>query len=116
MAERTCVKVASLRKKYDKNMNLKKWLENPDNVYVGRRGRIFIDKEIFHYGDSVFKNEFTVKKYGLNECLKLYEESLLLKIKNQQVNLDDLRGKNLGCFCDIGDKCHIDILLKFLAK
>ena len=35
-----CVKVSELRKKeYE---NLEKWMNNDDNVYVGRRGRIFI--------------------------------------------------------------------------
>ena len=41
-------------------MNLRKWIENPNNVYVGRRGRIFIDKEIFHYKESPFANPFKV--------------------------------------------------------
>jgi hypothetical protein len=47
-----CLKVASLRKKYgDKNIDLEKWMAMPNNLYTGRRGRIFIgsgdEKRIF---------------------------------------------------------------------
>jgi len=27
-------------------------------------------------------------------------------------NLEELRGKNLACFCKIGEPCHADVLLK----
>jgi hypothetical protein len=37
----------------NKNITLKKWMEDINNVYTGRHGKIFIgkgdDKEIFHY-------------------------------------------------------------------
>jgi Domain of unknown function (DUF4326) len=27
--------------------------------------------------------------------------------------IEELRGKNLACFCSIGDPCHRDVLLKY---
>lgn len=50
-----CVKVANLRKLgYS---NLEEWMETPNNIYVGRRGRIFITengtRRVFVYPGSV---------------------------------------------------------------
>ena len=56
-------------------MNLKRWMSDPQNVYVGRRGRIFIDGDIFHYRESKWANPYTVKEYGLELCLELYSHS-----------------------------------------
>ena len=82
MTERVCVAVAELRKKYhDKSIDLRKWLSDPNNLYVGRRGRIWINGEIFHYKDSEWRNDFTVKDYGRDECLKLFEVDISKKIK-----------------------------------
>ena len=115
MTERVCVAVAELRKKYkDKTIDLRKWLEMDDCVYVGRRGRIFINGEIFHYKDSVWKNDFTVKDHGRDECLELYTEQIVKKIKDGTVNLETIRGKKLGCFCKPGEKCHVDVLIRLL--
>jgi hypothetical protein len=115
MTERVCIAVAELRKKYkDKSIDLRKWLLDSDNVYVGRRGRIWINGEIFHYKDSVWRNDFTVKEHGRDECLELYEVDITKKIKDGKVDLETIRGKKLGCFCKPGEKCHVDILIKLL--
>lgn len=114
---RICVKVAELRKKYEDNsITLKSWLENKDNMYVGRHGRIFIDKEIFVYKASKWANPFTVKDHGLNKCLELYKTFILDKIKadKELYNIEELRNKSLGCWCQLKDKCHVDILLELL--
>jgi hypothetical protein len=120
-SKRTCIKVASLRKEYnDKEINLKKWLEDPNNVYVGRRGRIFINKEIYNYSDSKWRNIFKCTKHKeidtIEKCLELYENYIkeLIKKDAKEYNLDELKGKNLGCWCDYGDKCHVDVLLKVI--
>lgn len=119
MTTTQCIKVAALRKKSgDDDMNLEKWMSNPNNVYVGRRGRIFIgsgnDKKIFNYPGSKFANPYKVGKegYTLDESLELYEEYL----KNSGLinEIEELRGKNLGCFCDQNGKCHAKVLVKYL--
>lgn len=59
------VKVASLREAgYE---NFQTWLEDAQNLYVGRRGRIFIhgpdgSKRIFHFASSKWHNPFAVSK------------------------------------------------------
>lgn len=58
-----CVKVKHLRPKYQ---NLKEWLETESHVLVCRSGRIFINKEIFHYKQHEFANPFPVKEHGLD--------------------------------------------------
>jgi len=124
MTERVCIGVSSLRDKYnDQTINLKKWLENEDNLYLGRKGRIWItdyennkEKELFHFQDSIWRNNFTVKEYGREECLELYKESIIKKIKSKIVDLETLRGKKLGCYCKLNEDCHIDILIDLLEN
>jgi len=116
---RTCIAVANLRKKYnDKDITLEKWLNDPDNTYIGRHGRIFINKVIFHYKSSIWENPFTVKKYGLDESLDLYEKYITEKIENDpdNFNIRKLSCKSLGCFCKEGDRCHADILIQKFNK
>ena len=121
-----CLKVGSLRKTYrDENISLKKWMEDPNNLYVGRQGRIFITysdidpntgnkrREIFHYKGSKWQNPYKVGKktgeYTLDQSLKLYREHV---IKTGLVNqLRELEGKTLGCFCDQSGDCHAKTLV-----
>lgn len=107
-----CVKVGELRKIYGPHINLRKWLADPSHLYVGRRGRIFIGGEIFHYPGSKWANPFTLKEYSLEEALDLYREHLDSTGLVSQVS--ELRGLTLGCFCvpSSGGKarCHAEIL------
>lgn len=109
---RVCVKVSYLRKLGCESF--KEWLNDKNNVYVGRYGRIFIGKgdvrKIFHYTGSKFANPFTVKQYGRDKALQLYTDHIKDK------DFSELIGKNLGCFCDMNEKCHIDVLLDLLNK
>lgn len=119
-----CIKVGSLRKEAkDKTITLKKWMANPKNVYVGRSGRIFIgageDKEIFHYKGSKFANPYKVGtkegEYSLEESIKLYK----LHLKNKELiekAKKELKGKNLGCFCDQKGLCHAKVLAEIVSK
>ena len=47
-----CVKIGNIRalKKYDPIWGLKEWLEDPENVYVGRAQRTFITQNKEHLG------------------------------------------------------------------
>lgn len=103
-----CIKAQHIRPKYD---SLKEWLADPQNVYVGRSGRIFVNKEYFAYPGSKWQNPFTVKKYGLEQCIELYKQHLKESKLIEQVG--ELKGKNLGCFCDQTEVCHAQILAKY---
>ena len=82
------------------------WKSNPNAVYVGRgKGE---------YGK--WGNPFTIKEYGLRECLKLYRRWLINMIHIFPDFLEPLRGKDLVCYCpilknDIYHNCHADILI-----
>ena len=144
--KRICVKVGNLKKVYNTpDINLEKWLKDPDNIYCGRPGRIFITHlndnavnafcaftsnfpkgndnavnarsaftKYFAYEGSKWANPFTLKKHDIDESLKLYKEYITNKISEnpEKYNLDELRNKNLGCWCNPENKCHVDILYK----
>lgn len=86
--------------------SLEKWLENPDHVYIGRANHYV--KGTF---DSPWRNPFSVQRYGRAECIRLYKEYVL---KKEDLNVEDLRGKTLGCWC-APDACHGDVLLSMLG-
>lgn len=78
------------------------------DVYIGRacyRGG-------WELPQSKWCNPFTVKKYG-ERCLELYREHLYT---SGLINdIEELRGKVLGCWCKPGP-CHGDILVEELEK
>lgn len=105
------VKVSHIRPMYN---NLKEWIENDDNYYIGRRGIVFVDGSRYPPNDSLFANPYKEGKDGTRAQIILkYEKYIKLKIKNEEVNLDDLRGKTLGCWCT-PLPCHGDVLLRLL--
>ncbi len=123
------VKIKYLRKVYGPKTDFRKWLEDPNNMYVGRGGRIFIDKEIFHYPKSKWANPNPMEK-GKVPTKKDYEENFKKYLKHLQKKglteesaLDELRGKTLGCFCDTASTtgacsmdCHTKVLLELLQR
>lgn len=117
MSKVQCVKVSELRKNgYD---SFEEWLKDPNNVYTGRPGRIFINKVYFRYDGSKWQNPYTLKKYpDVHENLKMYKEHI---IKSGLINdIEELKGKTLGCFCVKHEDslnnplCHAQVLYNFL--
>lgn len=114
-----CIKASNLRKKnYN---NFREWLKNKNNVYVGRYGRIFIDKEIFHYIQSKWYNPYKLnkEKSNINEVLLKYLNHLFTS--GLIFEIEELRGKTLGCFCEHQHKnkkinCHAQLLVDILEK
>lgn len=120
------VKVAALRQ--DGYVNLESWLaDQTNNLYVGRRGRIFIKDEgaakprIFHYPASKWQNPFVVGKDGSREevCSK-FRDALLsgtLLDPGSKTPLRDLlpelEGLRLGCWCR-PEMCHADVLAELV--
>lgn len=110
---RVCVKVKNLRKLgYS---SFREWREEKNNLYVGRRGRIFIDKKIYHYPGSKWANPYKVKEYGLKESLSLYLYYIQNKLNNGELDLSELVGMNLGCFCET-NQCHAQVLLDLIKN
>jgi hypothetical protein len=119
-----CIKAGSLRKMTPRSYeNLRHWMADPRNVYVGRYGRIFIkdpktgETAIYHYKGSKWGNPFTVEEHGLAEALRRYKAHLY-SVRPDGTRLvdqiEELRGKKLGCFCDQSQPCHAQILVDAL--
>ena len=113
------VKVAHIRPKYN---NLSEWCQDCNNVYIGRKGIVFIEengkKERFPKIDSLWANPFKVKNDSeeeLTNVLNQYYVYIYKKICNENLyeELEKLRNKNLGCWCK-PNRCHGDVLLYLL--
>lgn len=88
--------------------DLEAWKKDPNHEYIGRHVQYVPGATASKWG-----NPFTVKKYGLDQCLIKYREYAVLKFTQQE--LLSLRGKTLGCWCKPG-KCHGDILAELAAS
>ena len=106
-------KVKFIRPKYQ---NLREWMDDPDNVYIGRAGVVFIDGERFPKKASVFANPFKVGKHGTREeVIAKYEDYIRGKLDTIRDDFTNLGGKNLGCWCH-PEPCHGDVLLRLLEE
>lgn len=109
------VKVAYIRPKYN---TLKDWMDDPNNVYIGRAGIVFVDGVRFPKSASIFANPFKIGKLTRDEVLIEYERYIrqkLLEDAHYAEELLKLRGKHLGCWCK-PEPCHGDILIKILNE
>ena len=107
-------KVQFIRPQYN---NLKEWIEDKNNIYIGRKGIVFINKTRFPSHSSNFANPFKIGKDGTREeVLIKYKKYIIEKIennislKNELINMKD---KNLGCWC-FPEQCHGNILLELI--
>jgi hypothetical protein len=109
-------KVCNIRPEYD---NLKKWTDDKNNVYIGRKGIVFIDGVRFPKNSSIFCNPFKITKdITRDEVIEKYEEYIENLIENNidaRNELIKLKNKNLGCWC-APQKCHGDVLLRLINK
>ena len=107
------VKVNYIRPKYN---NLKEWMKDENNVYIGRRGIVFIEERRFPEKDSIWANPFKIGRDGSrDEVLNKYKIYITNKLKDKNMlnELLKLKNKNLGCWCK-PDQCHSDILLNII--
>lgn len=108
------VKVKYIRPNYH---NLKEWMGDENNVYIGRGGIVFIDGKRYPPSSSKWANPYKLKDKSREECLKYYEIYIRFQIKNnpEYYNIQELKGKKLGCWC-CPEMCHGDILCKILNE
>jgi len=112
MSQVVCVKVKDIRPKYD---NLKEWMADPNNLYIGRSAIVFIDGERYPKESSAWSNPYKIDKDGTrDEVLTKYETYIRKKINMGQLDIAELKDKTLGCWCK-PDRCHGDILVKLIV-
>lgn len=74
----------------------------PENtIYVGR--------------PSKWENPYKITKERTREIvLHDYKRIMLTTLEQEPDYLDELRGKDLACWCSLDEPCHADILLDML--
>lgn len=79
--------VANLRPKWN---NLKEWMEaDPNHIYIGRGGPVFIDGARFPKNDSPYANCVKISKDKTREqAIRAFQEGLRAKVKAGKVDLD----------------------------
>jgi hypothetical protein len=90
-------------------------MTDENNVYIGRKGVVFIDGQRFPKNNSLWCNPYTVKEFGRDGAIKKYEDYIIHKITTEHLESEllSLKGKTLGCWC-FPDKCHGEVLIKLL--
>lgn len=109
------VRVLHLRPKYK---NLKEWCEDPNNVYIGRGGIVFIDGQRYPPTWSKWANPFKVGKDDITheEAVKRFKLFIEKKFgESLKEELQKLKGKNLGCWCK-PKPCHGDIIKSMIEE
>lgn len=106
------VKVKYIRPKY---RNLKEWCEDPQNVYIGRKGVVFIDGERYPKKDSVWANPYKVSDTtSRDEAIEMYRLYIMTRLTLEPLLKEELallKGKTLGCWCS-KEPCHGDVLVE----
>jgi hypothetical protein len=117
------VKVKCIRPQYD---NLQIWMQDPNNVYIGRQGIVFVtkqdgSKERWPKRASVWANPYKAAKIGREESIRQYREYIIGRLNDPndtEVTVEkllELRGKNLGCWCK-PEGCHGDVLVELIES
>lgn len=109
------VRVQHIRPRY---ANLMEWMNDDNNVYIGRKGIVFINGERFPKDNSIWANPFKISENETRESIiNKYEKYIREKIikENLHDDLKKLKGKNLGCWCK-PLACHGDVLIKIIKE
>jgi Domain of unknown function (DUF4326) len=79
----------------------KGWRLPPNTICVSRPSR--------------WGNPYRVQDYGREEALRLYAQDLAgLAPAVQAAWVSELEGRDLACWCPVGDLCHADMLLRIV--
>jgi hypothetical protein len=102
--------------------NAEEWFNTPNNIYVGREGRVNAGGKVFAYKRSLWYNPFKVgTENTLDQALYKYYFYIIEKIQRENLwsELRNLKGKCLGCWCVktfneesyANCRCHAQVLL-----
>lgn len=127
-------KLVDVHKKYIAPLDLRQWMEVSSNVYIGRRGVVFVKVDNGRVRwppqDSIWANPYKVQSgpvatgYTRDEAIQLYRAYIMRKLDADpelRKKLLELRGKTLGCWC-VGDNdcesitCHGQVLIELIDK
>jgi hypothetical protein len=69
-------------------------------------GAVYVGRAAPGLRKSLYANPFPVKTYGLDESLRLY------RLHIEGFDMAALAGRDLACWCPLGQPCHADVLLE----
>ena len=96
--------------------DLADWCSRSNHVYIGNKRMTFINKKRYPKEDSIWANPFKTGRDGTREqVLEKYRDYIIKKVERNELDLNQLQGKVLGCWCK-PNKCHGDILNELLTK
>lgn len=119
MTKVVSVKVSDIRPQYS---NLKEWMHDNNNVYIGRKCIVFIDNARFPKVDSIWANPFKVSVNESNaNVVSKYRTYIVDKLNKKEISYEsllELKNKNLGCWCKSknDNPCHGDILVDLIEN
>jgi hypothetical protein len=61
---------------------------------------------------SKWGNPFSLEEYGRELAVENHRRRLIGLQAIGALDLSELRGKNLACYCKLGYPCHADVLLE----
>ena len=78
-----------------------RWQMPPNTIYVGR--------------PTKFGNPWKMEsEEARDEVIRYYELYLKKTLEENPRFLDELKGKDLACWCPLDKPCHVDVILKLL--
>lgn len=98
--------------------DFKHWVDaTPAHVYIGRNMSFYVKGTI----NSKWRNPYTVKKLGRDQCLARYRERIVNGVDEKgrtntlRHELGELSGKELGCWCH-PEPCHGHVLADLVKE
>lgn len=86
------------------------WRTPENTEYVGRAK----ETKKYPYGTK-YANPFKVEEHGREKAVELYKKDILERFTIEEIQ-QDLRGRNLMCWCPLDKLCHADFLLQIANK
>lgn len=107
------VRVAHIRPKY---VDLKEWMSDNQNIYIGRKQIVFVNGTRYPPVDSPFCNPFRLDK-NRSEAIAKFRKYFYQKLEDPvfRKQVLELKGKTLGCWCK-PEACHGDVIVEWLEK
>lgn len=84
------------------------WKMPPNTVYVGRPYSVFQNRYVIGTHSNWLGRPVATQQ----EAVDCFEHVIMEPAHLRAYARETLRGKNLACWCKLGDPCHADVLLK----
>lgn len=101
----------------------KGWKMPEGAVYVGRPSKWGNPYQVYKAvnGLWVVRNymilgAFSRKSFAVEAAVMEFRNLITDCLESNRNYLDELRGKDLACWCSLSDKCHADVLLELANK